>query len=56
MNEVIEAGLNELTYNGVRPATVFPDKIPPKRLSGPDVVDQMTNIIFGEHNATRSKP
>jgi hypothetical protein len=55
MNEVIEAGLKELTYNGLRPATVFPDRIPPKRLSGPDVVDQMTEIIFGEHNAPRSK-
>ena len=32
---------------------IFPDRIPPKRLSGPDVVDQMTRIIFGPHNAER---
>ena len=50
MNEAISAGLNELTYNGIRPQTIFPDRIPPKRLEGPDIVDQMTEIIFGEHN------
>lgn len=50
MNDVIAAGLSELTYNGIRPSTVFPDRIPPKRLTGPDIVDQMTAIIFGPHN------
>lgn len=50
MNDVIAAGLNSLTYNGIRPQTVFPDRIPPKRLTGPDIVDQMTAIIFGPHN------
>ena len=55
MNEVIAAGLKELTYNGVRPATVFPERIPPKRLTGPDAVDRMTEIIFGEHNGPRDK-
>jgi hypothetical protein len=55
MDDVINAGLRELTYNGVRPATVFPDAIPPKPLSGPDIVDQMRGVIFGAHNAGRKK-
>lgn len=50
MDEVIQAGLKHVTYNGVRPDVVFPDQIPPRRLEGPDVVDQMTGIIFGPHS------
>ncbi len=48
--EVIDAGLNAITYSGIRPSNIFPDQIPPKRLAGPDAVDRMTNIIFGPHN------
>ncbi|MGD9714199.1 MAG: DUF3800 domain-containing protein [Thermomicrobiales bacterium] len=51
MDEAIEAGLKHVTYDGVRPQTVFPDQIPPKRLNGPDIVDKMRNIIFGAHKA-----
>jgi hypothetical protein len=54
MNEVVEAGLKELSFNGIRPSTIFPDRIPPKRLTGPDIVDQMTNIMFGKHNDPKS--
>lgn len=31
-------------------STIFPARIPPKWLTGPDIVDQMTAIIFGPHN------
>jgi hypothetical protein len=50
MDQVIEAGLKHITYNGIRPDVIFPDQIPPRRLDGPDVVDQMTDIIFGSHS------
>ena len=50
MDEIVEAGLEDVSYNGMRPAPIFPDQIPPRRLSGPDVVDQMTAIIRGRHN------
>ena len=53
MDSLVEAGLKHISYNGIRPQPIFPDRIPPKRLSGPDVVDQMTRIIFGPHNAER---
>ena len=53
MDYVIEAGLKHISYNGIRPALVFPDRIPPKRLTGPDAVERMTEIIFGPHNAGR---
>lgn len=55
MNGVVGAGLSELTFNGIRPATVFPDRIPPRRLQGPDIVDQMRDIMFGEHNPPRER-
>jgi hypothetical protein len=55
MNDVVRAGLCELTFNGIRPATVFPDCIPPRRLQGPDIVDQMRDIMFGEHNPPRER-
>mgnify|MGYP007017144022 CR=1 FL=1 len=48
--DVVEAGLGSIQYNGIRPATIFPDQIPPRRLSGPDAVDRMTEIIYGPHN------
>lgn len=50
MDQVIEAGLKHITYNGIRPNVIFPDQIPPRRLDGPDVIDQMTGIIYGSHN------
>lgn len=50
MNEVIDAGLKEVTYSGIRSGTTFPDQIPPKRLDGPDVIDQMIGIMYGPHN------
>lgn len=53
LDNVINVGLGNIDYNGVRPGTIFPDRIPPKRLSGPDKVDEMTEIIFGQHHATR---
>ena len=50
IDEVIDAGLKHVTYNGIRPDVVFPDQIPPRRLEGPDVVDQMMGIMFGPHH------
>lgn len=47
LNEVLEAGLKSLSYNGVRPQMIFPDQIPPRRLTGPDIVDQFAAIIRG---------
>jgi hypothetical protein len=47
MDEVIDAGFKHITYSGIHPNTVFPDQI--KRLSGPDVVDQMMGVMFGRH-------
>ena len=45
IDQVIDAGLKHVTYNGIRADTVFPDRIAPRELNGPDVVDQMTAII-----------
>ncbi|MGH6924621.1 MAG: hypothetical protein ACRED5_12860 [Propylenella sp.] len=53
MEEAIEAGLKHVTYDGVRPQTIFPDQIPPKRLTGPDAVDQMRGVMFGPRDAAR---
>src|SRR3974390_3003913 len=50
MNKVVAASLKHLTYNGIRPSHAFPDEIPPKKKTGPDVVDRMVDIIFGPHN------
>ena len=46
LNEVLEAGFSSLEYNGIRPEHVFPDQIPPRRRTGPDSVDRITNILF----------
>lgn len=53
LDSLVEAGLKHISYNGIRPQHIFPDRIPPKRLTGPDTVDQMTRIIFGRHNDKR---
>lgn len=50
---VLGAGLGEITWNGVRPDVVFPDRIPPRRRAGPDAADLMTRIIYGPHNEGR---
>ncbi len=50
LDEIVAAGMGEIAFNGIRPGTVFPDQIPPKRLTGPDAVDQMMGILYGPHN------
>ena len=45
VDEVIEAGLKFVEFDGVRPGTVFPDPFPPGPLDGPDVLDQMVGIM-----------
>lgn len=55
LDEAIDAGLSSLTYNGIRPQLIFPDQIPPKRLAGPDAVDQLAAIIRGSERR-RAKP
>lgn len=41
-----ENGILNIIRNGIMPSLIFPDKIPPNKLDGPDVIDQMANIIF----------
>lgn len=55
LDKVLIAGFGDITSNGTRPATIFPDQIPPRRLTGPDVVDKMSAIIYGPHNAARRR-
>ncbi|MDA8586732.1 DUF3800 domain-containing protein [Rhodobacteraceae bacterium] len=47
MDELIDEGLGNISSNRLIPSTVFPDQIPPKRLEGPDVVDQMAEMLRG---------
>lgn len=47
LNEVLHAGFGNIPFNGIRFQPVFPDQFPPRTLSGPDIVDQMTDIIQG---------
>jgi hypothetical protein len=53
LDAAIESGLGVVDYNGIRPALVFPDAIPPRRLDGPDVVDRLQEVLFGQHNEER---
>lgn len=53
INDALEAGFGQCEFNGIRPATIFPDQIPPRRLSGPDAVDRLTNIMYGPHNVPK---
>ncbi|MCR6733411.1 MAG: DUF3800 domain-containing protein [Afipia sp.] len=46
MERLIKNGLGEFVFNGIRPDTVFPGQIPPRRLRGPDAVDQLMGIMF----------
>lgn len=48
MRRIVEAGLVSVDANGVRPTKVFPDQIPPKKLTGPDLVDRMRSAMFGQ--------
>ena len=45
MNGLIDEGLGCITSNRLVPSTEFPVRIPPKRLEGPDVVDQMAELL-----------
>ena len=54
LDELVRAGLGELTWDGVRPGLVFPDSIPPRRLDGPDAVDRMAEVI--RHSEGRRAP
>lgn len=47
MDDLIEAGLKNISSNRIVPGIEFPDNIPPKRLDGPDVVDQMAKMLRG---------
>jgi len=55
LDEILLTGFNKVTYNGTHPSTIFPDQIPPRRLTGPDVVDKMSAIIFGSHDVSRGR-
>ncbi|MCV3271954.1 DUF3800 domain-containing protein [Roseobacter sinensis] len=45
MNELIGEGLGNISSNRLVPSGEFPIQIPPKRLEGPDVVDQMAALL-----------
>jgi hypothetical protein len=45
LESLLDHGLGYLTINGIMSSKVFPDRIPPKRLNGPDSVDRMSAII-----------
>jgi hypothetical protein len=47
LDEVLAAGFDQVTYDGIRPEPKFPDGAP-SLLAGADVVDQLTNIMFPE--------
>lgn len=52
MDRLVANGLSELVYNGIRPDTIFPDQIPPRRLHGPDAVDRLMGVMFPEKRAS----
>ncbi len=37
----------------IRPDVIFPGQIPPRRRTGPDALDLMTDIMFGPPNTSR---
>ncbi|MFN0114713.1 MAG: DUF3800 domain-containing protein, partial [Paracoccaceae bacterium] len=47
MNELIGEGLDNISSNRLIPSGEFPVRIPPKKLDGPDVVDQMAEMLRG---------
>lgn len=49
LDSLIENGLAETEYNGVRPSAIFPDQIPPRPLEGPDAVDRMMEVMFRDN-------
>lgn len=55
--ELQSAGLSALTLDGITPLLVFPDQIPPRKLEGSDVVDQLaTTIQQFEGRRVEAKP
>lgn len=47
MSELIDCGLSNISSNRLVPSVEFPVQFPPKRLDGPDVVDQMAEMLRG---------
>lgn len=47
MNRMIDEGLCHISCNRIVPGTEFPVQIPPRRLSGPDAVDQFSALLRG---------
>lgn len=46
VNGLIDEGLGNISSNRIVPSGDFPVQIPPKRLDGPDVVDQMAEMLY----------
>ena len=46
----LEAGLGEIQMSGIAPEIFDPSRLEPQRREGPDAVDRMTDIMFGQHN------
>ncbi|WP_332773819.1 DUF3800 domain-containing protein [Phenylobacterium sp.] len=44
VREIVEAGLGDITHNGIMPRDDFPEG-PPQKLSGPDAVDRLMAIM-----------
>jgi len=45
IEEVLAAGFDQIEYNGIRPELDFPNGTP-ATLTGPDIVDRLTSIMF----------
>lgn len=45
MSELIDEGLGNISANRSVPSGEFPIQIPPKKLDGPDVIDQMADML-----------
>ena len=54
VRSTLEAGLGEVQVSGIAPEAFDPSRLEPRLRDGPDVVDRMTEIIFGPHNSTNN--
>ena len=50
LQSTLQAGLGEAQMSGIAPEDFDPTRLQPRRREGPDAVDRMTEIIFGQHN------
>lgn len=51
LESTLEVGLGEAQVSGIAPEAFDPSRLEPRRREGPDAVDRMTEILFGQHNS-----